>query len=64
MFTQVEMIWIVLRAGIQTLKVRDERGSAVETVILTAIFAALAISVGLIIVNKVTSKAHTINLNN
>jgi hypothetical protein len=64
MVTQVQMIWIVLRASIQTLRVRDERGSAVETVILTAIFAALAISVGLIIVNKVTSKAHTINLDN
>jgi hypothetical protein len=36
----------------------------VEKVILTAVFAALAIAVGAIIVAKVTAKAHSINLNN
>jgi len=45
------------------MQVRDERGSTVETVILTAVFAALAIAVGAIIVIKVTAKAHSINLN-
>jgi hypothetical protein len=34
----------------------------VETVIITAIFAALAIAVGAIIVAKVTTKANSINL--
>jgi hypothetical protein len=43
--------------------VRDEEGSVVEKVILTAIFAALAIAVGAIIVAKVTAKANSINLN-
>ena len=41
----------------------DEAGTVVEKVILTAIFAALAIAVGAIIVAKVTAKANTINLN-
>ncbi|MGO9341310.1 MAG: hypothetical protein ACLP6E_02140 [Acidimicrobiales bacterium] len=45
------------------IRARDERGSTVETVILTAVFAALAIAVGAIIVAKVTAKAHSINLN-
>ena len=34
-----------------------------ETVILTAVFAVLAITVGAIIVAKVTAKAHSIHLN-
>jgi hypothetical protein len=35
----------------------------VETVIITAVFAALAIAIGVIIVAKVTSKANSIDLN-
>ena len=42
---------------------RGEEGSVVEKVILTAVFAALAIAVGAIIVAKVTDKANSINLN-
>ncbi len=42
---------------------RDEQGSVVEKVILTAVFAALAIAVGAIIVAKVMDKANSINLN-
>ena len=38
----------------------DERGEVTEKVILIAIFAALAISVGVIIVAKVTAKANSI----
>jgi hypothetical protein len=38
----------------------DERGSVTETVILVAVFAALAIAVGAIIVLKVTDKANSI----
>jgi hypothetical protein len=41
----------------------DESGSVVETVIITAVFAALAIAVGVIIVAKVTSKAGSLDLN-
>jgi hypothetical protein len=41
----------------------DERGSVVETVIITAVFAALAIAIGAIIVAKITTKANTIDLN-
>jgi hypothetical protein len=41
----------------------SEEGSVVETVIITAVFAALAIGIGAIIVAKVTSKANSINLN-
>jgi len=42
---------------------RSEDGTAVEKVILTAIFAALAIAIGAIIVAKVTAKANSLNLN-
>jgi hypothetical protein len=42
---------------------RGEEGSVVEKVILTAVFAALAIAVGAIIVAKVMDKANSINLN-
>jgi hypothetical protein len=38
----------------------DERGEITEKVIITAIFAALAIAVGAIIVAKVTQKANSI----
>jgi len=65
-------MWIV---AIQTVlsiagnKVRkrlgpDQRGSTVETVILTALLAGLAISVAAIIILKVTAKAHSIDLDN
>ena len=39
---------------------RDQRGEVTEKVILIAIFAALAIAVGVIIVAKVTAKANSI----
>lgn len=38
----------------------DERGEITEKVIITAVFAALAIAVGAIIVAKVTQKANLI----
>ena len=43
-----------------TIARRDERGEVTEKVILIAIFAALAIAVGAIIVAKVTAKANSI----
>ena len=39
---------------------RDERGETTEKVIITAIFAALALAAGAIIVAKVTGKAESI----
>lgn len=38
----------------------DDRGEVTEKVIITAVFAALAIGVGAIIVTKVTAKANGI----
>jgi hypothetical protein len=38
----------------------DERGMTTEAVIITAVLAALAITVGIIITQKVTSKANSI----
>jgi hypothetical protein len=60
--THVALIWAYLRARVETSRGFDEEGSVVEKVILTAIFAALAISIGAIIVAKVTAKANSINL--
>ena len=56
----------VIVATIEMLKMRwrdaalDERGEVTEKVIIVAIFAALAIAAGAIIVAKVTAKAQSI----
>ncbi len=68
MFDQVRIVWWYLRAVAANATFldrvdRNEEGSVVEKVILTAIFAALAIAVGAIIVSKITAKANSINLN-
>jgi hypothetical protein len=63
MSMQVTVLWTYLRARCQAAGGWDDAGTVVEKVILTAIFAALAIAVGAIIVAKVTAKANTINLN-
>ncbi len=60
---QLTVLWTYLRTRCGIAGGWDETGSVVEKVILTAIFAALAIAVGAIIVAKVTTKANTINLN-
>jgi len=62
MLTQIQFVYAFLRARIAQVD-HNEEGSVVEKVILTAIFAALAIAVGAIIVAKVTAKANSINLN-
>jgi hypothetical protein len=62
--TQILVIWTILRARSGSSRGRDEGGSVVETVILTALLAGLAISVATIIILKVTAKAHSINLDN
>jgi cell division protein FtsL len=64
MFMHVQIVWIAAQVRFRVMRAHDEQGSVVEKVILTAVFAALAIAVGAIIVAKVTAKAHSINLNN
>ncbi|MGO8863160.1 MAG: hypothetical protein ACLQRH_20720 [Acidimicrobiales bacterium] len=59
---QIVAIWTYLRTRAGVSGGFDEAGTVVEKVILTAIFAALAIAVGAIIVAKVTTKANSINL--
>jgi hypothetical protein len=63
MIQQVQFMWVYLRCRYLDPIRADEGGSVVETVIITAVFAALAIAVGLIIVDKITAKAHSIDLN-
>jgi hypothetical protein len=60
---QIAALWSYLRAKAGTSGGFNDAGTAVEKVILTAIFAALALAVGAIIVAKVTAKANSINLN-
>ena len=60
---QIAALWAYLRARVNASGGWNEAGTVVEKVILTAIFAALAIAVGAIIVAKVTAKANSINLN-
>jgi hypothetical protein len=55
--------WTYVRALYHWLYARlalDERGEITEKVLVTAIFAALALTVGAIIVTKVTERAHEI----
>jgi hypothetical protein len=59
---QAVVLWTYLRARLGASGGWDEAGTVVEKVILTAIFAALAIAVGAIIVAKVTTKANNIDL--
>jgi hypothetical protein len=60
---QITVLWTYLRARVGAEGGWDDAGTVVEKVILTAVFAALAIAVGAIIVSKVTAKANSINLN-
>jgi hypothetical protein len=62
MGVQIRMLFAYISTR-WSLASHDEEGSVVEKVILTAIFAALAIAVGAIIVAKVMDKANSINLN-
>ncbi|HLX89310.1 MAG TPA: hypothetical protein VKR22_12745 [Acidimicrobiales bacterium] len=62
MFTQFQILFALTKSRLGALD-HGEEGTVVEKVILTAIFAALAIAVGAIIVAKVTAKANSINLN-
>ena len=60
---EIRALWMFLRSFLDAMPGFDDEGSVVEKVILTAVFAALAIAVGAIIVAKVTDKANSINLN-
>jgi hypothetical protein len=55
----IEHAWRVLRQRLADAR-DDERGMTTETVIITAILAALALAAGAIIVAKVTTKANNI----
>jgi general stress protein CsbA len=55
----VKYVAMVLRQRLADAR-HDERGMTTETVIITAILAALALAVGAIIVYKVTTKANNI----
>ncbi len=62
MMLQLKTLWSV--ASVRWAAAwQSEEGTVVEKVILTAVFAALAIAVGAIIVAKVMDKASSINLN-
>ena len=62
--SQIVIVWTLSEElGSRVKGGWDDAGSVVETVIITAIFAALAIAVGAIIVAKVTAKTNSINLN-
>jgi len=61
--TQITVLWTYLRARCDAAGSWDDAGTVVEKVVLTAIFALLAISIGAIIVAKVTARANSINLN-
>ena len=63
MLLYLQALAITTRSFVASRMARDEAGTVVEKVILTAIFAALAIAVGGIIVAKVTSSANAISLN-
>ncbi len=60
--SQIAVLLSYIRARMGLIDRLDDVGSVVETVIITAIFAALAIAVGAIIVTKITTKTNSINL--
>lgn len=57
----IPALWALAQARIAMAR-HDQRGEITEKVIIIAVFAALAIAVGAIIVSKVTAKADAINL--
>ena len=62
MFPELVLIQFLYALASQRLAAArlDERGEVAEKVIITAIFAGLAIGIGAIIVAKVTAKANSI----
>ncbi|MHB8437989.1 MAG: hypothetical protein ACYDD4_02345 [Acidimicrobiales bacterium] len=62
MLLYMQAMVITARTFVGARTSRGEEGSVVEKVILTAVFAALAIAVGAIIVSKVTATANGISV--
>jgi hypothetical protein len=56
----VAAVLLALRSHITERPVRDDRGEVTEKVIITALFAALALTAATIITLKVTDKAEAI----
>ena len=63
--SEIQLIqYLIVRSRVFVARLSDEEGqSPVDTVIMIAIFAGLALLVGGLIVSKVTAKANSINLN-
>jgi hypothetical protein len=55
----IQFLYAVARQRLADMRL-DERGEITEKVIITAVFAGLAIAAGAIIVAKVTAKANDI----
>ncbi len=55
----IQYLFAMARQRLAAMRL-DERGEITEKVIITAVFAGLAIAVGTIIVAKVTAKANDI----
>lgn len=61
---QLQLLCLLLSAHVSKAR-RSERGaSSVEWVVITAILVAIALSIGLVIQNKIESKAGSIDLDN
>ena len=59
--SMITTLWAYAMVRVEMAK-HDERGEITEKVIIIAVFAALAITVGAIIVAKVTDKTNAIDL--
>lgn len=62
----MQELYLISWMGLVRIKRRlalDEAGYTTQTVIMTALLAALAIAVGIIITTKVLAKANSIDLN-
>ena len=57
--THAIVVWTLTKYRVSDAR-RNERGEVTAQVILIAVFAALAIAVGAIIVTKVTDRANSI----
>jgi hypothetical protein len=57
--THAIVVWTLTKDRVANAR-RNERGEVTAQVILIAVFAALAIAVGAIIVTKVTDRANSI----
>ena len=61
--TELYLVTWIRLVGAARRVARDEQGYTTQTVIMTALLAALALAVGAIITTKVLAKANSIDLN-